>query len=48
MNDDAADEICTNELPPLKTAPANDDSNRREAPPPVEPIPQARSELPAS
>jgi hypothetical protein len=43
--DDAADEICTNELPPPKTAPANDDSDRREAPPTAA-TPQARTNEP--
>jgi hypothetical protein len=38
-----ADEICTNELPTPGAAPANDDSDRREAPPPAEPTPPART-----
>jgi hypothetical protein len=44
--DEAADEISTNELPLLGTAPANDDSDRREAPPPTEAAPQARTNEP--
>jgi hypothetical protein len=46
--DEAADEICTNELPPSNATPANDDDDgdRPEAPPPVEPTPRARTSEP--
>jgi hypothetical protein len=44
--EELADEICTNELPPPSATPANDDSDRPEAPPPPETIPQARTNEP--
>jgi hypothetical protein len=45
-DDAAADEICTNELPPPKAAPANDDADGREAPPTTAATPQARTNEP--